>query len=150
MASFAARRQCVIQALQARSRFVDVAASVEDGLDSPGIEASTPTRARRPNARSVYKRFLQAFFSVVMLSIKIGGVAGQSYSEELILKPLPNGKMSLLFDFRVEAPSGMFPSGLPLSRNSANFASMQPVNTSDLHLPVSFCLFNTTTSRRCT
>lgn len=109
MASFTARRQCVIQALQARSRFVDVAASVEDGLDSPGIQASTPTRARRPNARSVYKRFLQAFFSVVMLSIKIVGVAGQSYSEELTLKPLPNGKMSLLFDFRIEAPSGMYP-----------------------------------------
>jgi len=42
-----------------------------------------------------------------MLSVKIGGVAGQRYSEELTLRPLPDGKMSLLFDFRIEAPSGM-------------------------------------------
>lgn len=98
--------QCVIQAIQTRSRFVDVSSSVEDGIESPGIESSAPSRGRRPNARGIYKRFLQAFFSAAMLSAKIGGVAGQTYSEELTLKPLPNGKMSLLFDFEMEGPSG--------------------------------------------
>lgn len=140
----------MIQALQARSRFVDVSASVEDGLETPGLESSTTTRGRRPNAKSVYKRFLQAFFSVVMLSVKIGGVAGQRYSEELTLRPLPDGKMSLLFDFRIEAPSGML-----IDESSLAYTYLtrpcfrQRVNISDLHLPVCCFLFNITTCRRC-
>jgi hypothetical protein len=47
-----------------------------------------------------------------MLSAKIGGVAGQMYSEELTLKPLPNGKMSLLFDFQIEASSSKLANGI--------------------------------------
>lgn len=110
----------VVQALQARSRNIDFE-SVEDALESPSLHspgisggASSPAKFRRQDARSVYKRFLQAFFSVAMLSAKIGGVAGQDqgvgvggrYDESLTLKPLPGGQMGLLFDFRIEGPSG--------------------------------------------
>jgi hypothetical protein len=135
--------------IQTRSRFVGVSSSVEDGMESPGIESFASSRGRRPNARGIYKRFLQAFFSAAMLSAKIGGVSGQTYSEELTLKPLPNGKMSLLFDFEMEGPSGKSdPFRYLQFRQLKDFVQRRSISDSH-HLAFS-CPFSTIMFRKCT
>lgn len=132
--------QFVIQALQAKSRDLDAPPSVEDGFDLQG-EAHAD-HYKRPNAKNIYKRFIQAFTTAILLSAKLGAAAqsessqapGLKYTENLTLKPLPAGRMSILFEFDIERPSPRQPSQHMRLASPQIILPLQHSNVSEMHL----------------